>query len=102
MMNLIPRLIDEKGTVCSEIVGGHHPMLEPRASEEFVLAVNEPHDQNPLYLKYSWVESSADQEAQKHRSRIKVPERYLVFNQNGSRASYVDLTPSRAVQHPAA
>jgi hypothetical protein len=85
MLHLTPRLVDEKGTVCSERSLASVLTLQPTESKEFVLEVTSPYNQNPLHLEYSWFDNSAtsqpkttndepEERKRRLRSTVSVPE----------------------------
>jgi hypothetical protein len=74
MSHLRPELIDSSQMVRSQphldqVLG----TLQPGETVEFVLDVTEPIDSNPLFLRYTWLDT-ADHQGRQYISRVTVPE----------------------------
>jgi hypothetical protein len=71
MTDVLPMLVDASGEVSSEPLPNHFlGVLQPGKRIEFVLKVAEPADRNPLYLRYTWFDTSGFRE---RLSNVTVP-----------------------------
>lgn len=71
MTDLLPMLVDASGELCSEPLPNHFlGALQPTERTEFVLKVSELANRNPLYLRYTWYDTSGFRE---RLSKVTVP-----------------------------
>ena len=72
MTDLKPFLVDESGVVASEpLLNEFLNALQPQERTDFLLTVAEPFNQNPLFLRYVWLDDYGRRE---HLSSVAVPE----------------------------